>query len=66
MSKLDDLKAELVAEHEALTQAFEAQQQTAEAEWAKLDQAKAELTAWRKANGHALKALVKGAVKVEN
>lgn len=65
MADFQQYESELRAEHDRLTQAYEAQQVVAEAEWAKLEAAKAPLQAFRLKYGRVLKALDAGAVTVE-
>lgn len=65
MADFQQYEADLRAEHDRLTQAFEAQQVIAEQEWAKLEAAKAPLAEFRKKYGRVLKALDAGAVTVE-
>ena len=65
MADLDQLTQELTSQHAALTKAYETEQVTAEAAWAKFDAAKAKLQAFRAKYGAVVKALESGAVKVE-
>lgn len=64
MADLQQFETELRRQHDQLTQAFEAQQQVAETEWAKLDTAKAALQAFRGRYGAVLKALDAGVIQV--
>ena len=65
MADLDKFTKDLTSEHDTLTKAFEAAQVKAEAEWAKYEQARAAIVAFRAKYGKVLKALEAGAVKVE-
>lgn len=54
---LQAFETDLRREHDALTQAYEAQQVVAETEWAKLEAAKAALATFRAKYGRVLRAL---------
>ena len=63
--KLQQFEAELRAEHDALTQAFETSQVTAEAEWTTHMAASEALTTFRAKYGRVLRALDAKAVTIE-
>lgn len=65
MADLKKFEAELKAEHGKLTEAYEQQLEVAEAEWAKLETAKTELTEFRSKYGRVIKALDEGAIEVK-
>jgi len=65
MADLQKFQADLTAEHDKLTKAFESAQKEAEAKWATAEEASNALTAFRAKYGKVLKALADGAVKVE-
>lgn len=64
MADLKKFEAELNAEHEQLTRAYETQLEIAEREWAKLEAVKKPLTEFRSKYGRVIKALAEGAVAV--
>lgn len=65
-NKLEQFEAELRAQHDALTKAYEEAHVAGEAAWAKVEETKRPLVAFRAKYGRVLKALDAGAVKVED
>lgn len=59
MSTLDELKARVLSEHEALSDDYAAKQAAAETAWAAYEASKATLTAFRAEYGRVIKALTK-------